>query len=162
MHNKNKSNSKIVSGNNFRNCPTHFKNFFPPLFFPLIIINSNDMSSSASAIAVQAVQTVADGDSDDCFHLVDELSVHGAAAGDIAKLKAAGCFTVEALAMRTRKDLYAIKGLSEAKVCYAMASSGWSTVFAFDFISTLILFLMLILTFNRNFNLKPPTLITTY
>lgn len=36
-------------------------------------------------------------------------------AADIKKMKDAGCHTVEALLMRPRKDVYLVKGLSEAK-----------------------------------------------
>jgi meiotic recombination protein DMC1 len=47
---------------------------------------------------------------------IGKLQDLGINAGDIKKLKDAGCHTVESLTMRTKKSLCAIKGLSEAKV----------------------------------------------
>jgi meiotic recombination protein DMC1 len=47
---------------------------------------------------------------------VSKLQDLGINAGDIKKLKDAGCYTVESLIMRTKKSLCNIKGLSEAKV----------------------------------------------
>ncbi len=50
------------------------------------------------------------------FKEVERLQEHGINAADISKLKAGGVHTVSALVMRTRKDLLAIKGITEAKV----------------------------------------------
>jgi len=50
------------------------------------------------------------------FEEVDRLLEFGINQGDITKLKAGGCYTVAAVLMRTKKDLCAIKGISEAKV----------------------------------------------
>jgi DNA-directed RNA polymerase alpha subunit len=47
---------------------------------------------------------------------IEKLEDSGISASDIAKLKLGGCFTVESIMMRTKKDLAAIKGLSEAKI----------------------------------------------
>lgn len=44
------------------------------------------------------------------------LQAHGISAADIKKLKEGNIFTVEALAHACKKELTAIKGLSEAKV----------------------------------------------
>ncbi|KAL7711896.1 Meiotic recombination protein DMC1 [Entamoeba marina] len=58
------------------------------------------------------------------FHLVDILQEHGINVGDINKLKAAGCNTIESIAMRTKKELCAIRGFSEAKVDKLLEASG--------------------------------------
>eukprot|EP00727_Mastigamoeba_balamuthi_P011266 m51a1_g6762 Meiotic recombination protein DMC1 putative (340) ;mRNA; r:95797-97108 len=50
------------------------------------------------------------------FTVVEKLQEIGINAGDIAKLKAAGIHTVESILMHTRKDIAAVKGMSEAKV----------------------------------------------
>jgi len=50
------------------------------------------------------------------YHLLDVLQNHGINVSDLNKLKTGGCFTVESLLMRTKKELSAIKGLSEAKI----------------------------------------------
>jgi len=47
---------------------------------------------------------------------IDKLQELGINAGDITKLKQGGCHTVSSVLMRTRKDLCAIKGISDAKV----------------------------------------------
>lgn len=47
---------------------------------------------------------------------IDRLTEQGIAAADIAKLKAAGIFTVPGIHMQCKKDLVNVKGLSEAKV----------------------------------------------
>jgi DNA repair protein RAD51 len=44
------------------------------------------------------------------------LQEHGIAAGDIAKLQAAGYHTVESIAHATVRKLTEVKGISEAKV----------------------------------------------
>ena len=44
------------------------------------------------------------------FVLVDRIQEHGVNVGDISKLKAAGCYTVENLIFRTRK-------VQETKLC---------------------------------------------
>ncbi|GAA5808085.1 DNA repair protein RAD51 [Mucor flavus] len=48
--------------------------------------------------------------------LVTQLEDHGIHSTDIAKLRSAGFYTVEAIAYAPRKTLLAIKGLSETKV----------------------------------------------
>lgn len=53
---------------------------------------------------------------DSNWNEISKLQDVGVNAGDIKKLKEAGCHTVESLVMRTKKSLCAIKGLSEAKV----------------------------------------------
>jgi meiotic recombination protein DMC1 len=50
------------------------------------------------------------------FNEIDKLQDSGIQAGDILKLKNAGCYTIESIMMKTKKDLIGIKGLSEAKV----------------------------------------------
>jgi meiotic recombination protein DMC1 len=50
------------------------------------------------------------------FSEIDRLQETGINANDIKKLKEAGCYTVESVQMRTKKQLCSIKGLSEAKV----------------------------------------------
>jgi meiotic recombination protein DMC1 len=68
-------------------------------------------SDGAAAAAAAAVATTGD----DLLE-IDRLTEAGVAAADIAKLKAAGIFTIPGIHMQCRKDLVAIKGLSEAKV----------------------------------------------
>ena len=48
--------------------------------------------------------------------LIDQLATLGINAGDIKKAKEAGYCTVKSLLMVPKKELWAIKGLSEAKV----------------------------------------------
>ena len=50
------------------------------------------------------------------FMTIDKLEESGISAADVAKLKAGGCYTVESILMRTKKDLSTFKGLSEAKI----------------------------------------------
>jgi len=51
-----------------------------------------------------------------CFYLLLLVAQkNGITAGDTKKLQDAGYYTVEAVAYATRKDLIAIKGISEAK-----------------------------------------------
>jgi len=50
------------------------------------------------------------------YNEIDKLQTLGINAGDIQKLKTGGCFTVESIIMRTKKELCNMKGLSEAKV----------------------------------------------
>lgn len=47
--------------------------------------------------------------------LIARLESHGISASDIKKLEEAGFYTVEAVAFATKKNLLAIKGISEAK-----------------------------------------------
>ncbi|KAH7825012.1 putative Meiotic recombination protein DMC1 [Monocercomonoides exilis] len=50
------------------------------------------------------------------FMEIDKLVELGINAGDVKKLKEAGCFTVQSLQMRTKKDLLQVKGISEGKL----------------------------------------------
>jgi len=50
------------------------------------------------------------------YQEIDKLQDLGINAGDIAKLKQGGCYTVASVLMRTRKELLSIKGISEAKL----------------------------------------------
>ncbi len=50
------------------------------------------------------------------YQTLDALQEHGIAAGDIAKLQAAGYHTVESIAHATVRKLTEVKGISEAKV----------------------------------------------
>ena len=50
------------------------------------------------------------------IELIDKLTDIGINAGDIKKAKEAGFHTVKSLVMTPKKNLYAVKGLSEAKV----------------------------------------------
>lgn len=56
------------------------------------------------------------GDSTDAYQEIDKLQELGINQADIKKLKAAGFHTVASIIMTTRKNLTAVKGLSEAKV----------------------------------------------
>ncbi|PVU96364.1 hypothetical protein BB559_002404 [Furculomyces boomerangus] len=64
-----------------------------------------------------STEQVAEGQADD-FELIsiDLLQNEGISAADIQKLKAAGHCTLRAIQMTTKKNLYKIKGLSEAKI----------------------------------------------
>ena len=50
------------------------------------------------------------------LQMIDKLSSFGINAGDIKKAKEAGFYTVKSIVMIPKKVLYAVKGLSEAKV----------------------------------------------
>ena len=50
------------------------------------------------------------------FQELEKLVEAGIPAADVSKLRAAGIFTVQGITMQCRKELVAIKGLSEAKV----------------------------------------------
>ena len=50
-----------------------------------------------------------------CFHRIEELEANGVSRVDIAKLKAGGYHTVEAIAHSTLKKLMDVKGISEQK-----------------------------------------------
>ncbi|KAG9394859.1 DNA recombination and repair protein DMC1 [Carpediemonas membranifera] len=50
------------------------------------------------------------------FHHIETLTTVGIGAGDVKKLREGGIHTLEALLMNTRKDLAALKGLSDAKI----------------------------------------------
>jgi len=53
------------------------------------------------------------------FHL---LQSHGISASDVKKLEDAGFFTIESVAFAPKKNLLAIKGISEAKADKIMVS----------------------------------------
>ena len=66
-------------------------------------------------------ETAEEGVEEDApFHMIDDLQSNGVNVGDINKLKAAGCYTIESIFMRTKKDLEQVKGLSEAKVFFIL------------------------------------------
>jgi len=50
------------------------------------------------------------------------LQSHGISASDVKKLEDAGFFTIESVAFAPKKNLLAIKGISEAKADKIMAS----------------------------------------
>ena len=50
------------------------------------------------------------------YNDIDQLQAHGINAADIQKLKSAGMCTVLGVLMTTRKDLIAVKGMSDGKV----------------------------------------------
>lgn len=50
-----------------------------------------------------------------CFHRIEEMEANGVARVDIAKLKAGGYHTIEAVAHSTLKKLMEVKGISEQK-----------------------------------------------
>jgi meiotic recombination protein DMC1 len=68
-----------------------------------------------SAQSQKRVAAEAAVDESSPFMLVDKLQEHGVNVSDIAKLKQAGCYTIENLTFRTKKDICEIKGISEAK-----------------------------------------------
>nr|ATL75357.1 RecA-like protein RAD51 [Diachasma muliebre] len=74
--------------------------------------------SRMSAVATTATATLED-DAADASHLqaklITSLEGNGITAGDIAKLKEAGYYTVESVAYSPKKALLSIKGISEAK-----------------------------------------------
>eukprot|EP00899_Mesostigma_viride_P004686 jgi/Mesvir1/14218/Mv09669-RA.1 len=74
----------------------------------------------AMDIAQEPVIRPADGeveeDDEEEFESIDKLIALGINAGDVKKLKEAGIYTVRRCHMETKKTLFAIKGLSEAKV----------------------------------------------
>uniref|UniRef100_A0A0N5ADU7 DNA repair protein RAD51 homolog n=1 Tax=Syphacia muris TaxID=451379 RepID=A0A0N5ADU7_9BILA len=75
-------------------------------------------STSAAAVAetVTSVETHEDFENEQLpYNVIDRLEVSGIAPADIRKLKEAGFYTCEAIAYSPRKDLIAIKGISEQK-----------------------------------------------
>lgn len=64
---------------------------------------STDAAATAAAATLELME-------------IDRLTEAGVAAADIAKLKAAGIFTIPGIHMVCKKDLCNIKGLSEAKI----------------------------------------------
>ena len=82
----------------------------------------HDAAPAAAAAATAHVEldaavasTAGTSGGDDLLE-IDRLTEAGIATADISKLKAAGIFTVPGVHMQCRKDLVAIKGLSDAKV----------------------------------------------
>ncbi|KAA6372579.1 MAG: putative Meiotic recombination protein DMC1 [Streblomastix strix] len=55
-------------------------------------------------------------ESGQCYIEIDKLQDLGINVADLKKLKESGCYTVQSLQMRTKKDLLNIKGISEAKL----------------------------------------------
>ena len=81
-----------------------------------------DPSAAAAAAADAPTTTNTDAgaevenfDGDDALMEIERLTEVGIPLADITKLKSAGIFTVPGIEMRCKKDLYNIKGLSEAK-----------------------------------------------
>ncbi|KAH3763705.1 meiotic recombinase Dmc1 protein [Pelomyxa schiedti] len=78
------------------------------------------MTTAAAVKTTSSATTSAEADEGEerqlGYHSIDDLQLHGINVGDITKLKAAGCHTVESVLMRTRKDLINVKGISEQKV----------------------------------------------
>lgn len=69
------------------------------------------MSSASASSLIQQ-----DDNLDDCGPLlINKLEAHGISAADVKKLEEAGFHTVEAVAFAPKKQLLAIKGISEAK-----------------------------------------------
>jgi len=58
------------------------------------------------------------------------LQSHGISASDVKKLEDAGFFTIESVAFAPKKNLLAIKGISEAKADKIMVS--WWTTWNFS------------------------------
>ncbi|PRP80620.1 meiotic recombination protein dmc1 [Planoprotostelium fungivorum] len=67
---------------------------------------------------------VEEEESGPAFAEIDKLQELGINAGDINKLKSGGCHTVGAVIMRTKKELCAIKGITEAKVDKIIEAAG--------------------------------------
>ncbi|CAI4224407.1 unnamed protein product [Auanema sp. JU1783] len=66
--------------------------------------------------AMEAVMNQGTAEEEESYYtVIDKLEQAGFSAGDIKKLKEAGFNTVEAVAYATRKDIYAVKGISEQK-----------------------------------------------
>ena len=68
------------------------------------------------------------------YNVIDRLEGPGLGAPDVKKLKEAGFHTIEAVAYATRKELSAIKGISDNKVdkiiesaCKMLGSMGFTT-----------------------------------
>ncbi|VDN91369.1 unnamed protein product [Brugia pahangi] len=77
---------------------------------------SASASASVSAVTEEASKSVAVEEDDvNSYTVVDKLEQFGISAADIRKLKEAGFCTFEAIAYAPRKELYAIKGISEQK-----------------------------------------------
>ncbi|KAL0489361.1 meiotic recombination protein DMC1 [Acrasis kona] len=75
------------------------------------------MSKQESASQEESQESQDEADQEEqTWNDVMKLQDVGINAGDIKKLKDAGCHTVESIIMRTKKSLCAIKGLSEGKV----------------------------------------------
>ncbi|VDN28552.1 unnamed protein product [Gongylonema pulchrum] len=74
-------------------------------------------ASTAAAAAAAAKESIVPAEEEDTgtYTVVDKLEQFGIAAADIRKLKEAGFNTFEAIAYAPRKELIAIKGISEQK-----------------------------------------------
>ena len=78
---------------------------------------TSNFSEQQEAAAVNATATAATHEEEGpALMEIDRLTEAGVPAADVNKLKAAGIFTVPGIQMQCKKDLSAIKGLSEAKV----------------------------------------------
>ncbi|CAD6195690.1 unnamed protein product [Caenorhabditis auriculariae] len=67
------------------------------------------------ALLQSAIESNQQEQDENSYTVIDRLESNGIASNDIAKLKEAGFFTVEALAYTHRKELLAVKGISEQK-----------------------------------------------
>ncbi|OZC05213.1 putative DNA repair protein RAD51 [Onchocerca flexuosa] len=74
-------------------------------------------STSTAAAATEQTNKIILAEEEDInsYTVVDKLEQFGISAADIRKLKEAGFCTFEAIAYAPRKELYAIKGISEQK-----------------------------------------------
>ena len=76
--------------------------------------DESEMASTASIAATEDAESVGP-------LLIGALEAHGINSGDIKKLREAGYHTVESIVYAPKKNLMAIKGLSEAKADKIMA-----------------------------------------
>ncbi|ELR23550.1 meiotic recombinase Dmc1, putative [Acanthamoeba castellanii str. Neff] len=78
----------------------------------------------AEAAEVEEGEEEASAEQVSDFQEIDKLQDLGVNVADIKKLKLGGCHTVASLLMNTRKNLLAIKGISEAKVDKILEAAG--------------------------------------
>ena len=95
------------------------KSFGVRVFSEYLCIEMTEAKTKAKAVREETAEE--EGVEEDApFHMIDDLQSNGVNVGDINKLKAAGCYTIESIFMRTKKDLEQVKGLSEAKVFFIL------------------------------------------